>query len=33
MARHPASGQQGLRFETIEEGQAYLDRWDARWAD
>jgi transposase len=23
----------GLRFETIEEAQAYLDRWDARWAD
>ena len=24
---------QGLRFETLEEAQAYLDRWDARWAD
>jgi hypothetical protein len=24
---------QGMRFETIEEGQAYLDHWDARWAD
>src|SRR6188474_2640642 len=24
---------QGLRFETLEEGQTYLDRWDARWAD
>jgi len=23
----------GLRFETIEDAQAYLDRWDARWAD
>src|SRR5262245_2899988 len=23
----------GMRFETIEEGQAYLDHWDARWAD
>jgi len=23
----------GLRFETIEEAQAYLDRWDTRWAD
>jgi transposase len=23
----------GMRFETIEEAQAYLDRWDARWAD
>jgi len=24
---------QGMRFETIEEAQAYLDRWDVRWAD
>jgi transposase len=24
---------QGMRFETIEEAQAYLDRWDTRWAD
>jgi transposase len=24
---------QGLRFETIEAAQAYLDRWDAHWAD
>jgi transposase len=24
---------QGLRFETIEAAQTYLDRWDARWAD
>jgi transposase len=24
---------QGMRFDTIEEGQAYLDHWDARWAD
>jgi hypothetical protein len=23
----------GLRFETIEEAQTYLDRWEARWAD
>jgi hypothetical protein len=23
----------GLRFESLEEAQAYLDRWDARWAD
>jgi transposase len=23
----------GTRFETIEEAQTYLDRWDARWAD
>ena len=24
---------QGMRFETIEEAQTYLDRWDTRWAD
>ena len=23
----------GLRFESLEEGQAYLDRWEERWAD
>jgi transposase len=23
----------GLRFETLEQGQAYLDRWETRWAD
>ena len=23
----------GMRFETIEEAQTYLDRWDTRWAD
>jgi transposase len=23
----------GLRFETLEEAQAYLDRWEERWAD
>jgi transposase len=23
----------GLRFETLDEAQAYLDRWDAHWAD
>jgi transposase len=23
----------GLRFEQLDDGQAYLDRWDARWAD
>jgi hypothetical protein len=23
----------GLRFETLDEAQAYLDRWDARWSD
>jgi transposase len=24
---------QGLRFETLEEAQAYLDRWESHWAD
>ena len=24
---------QGQRFESVEEGQIYLDRWDAHWAD
>ena len=24
---------QGLRFESLEEAQAYLDRWEERWAD
>lgn len=24
---------QGLRFESLEEAQAYLDHWEARWAD
>src|SRR5262245_35703477 len=24
---------QGMRFETLEEAQTYLDRWDTRWAD
>jgi hypothetical protein len=23
----------GLRFESLEEAQAYLDRWEERWAD
>ena len=23
----------GLRFEHLDDGQAYLDRWDRRWAD
>jgi transposase len=23
----------GMRFETLDEAQTYLDRWDARWAD
>jgi transposase len=31
--RHTQQKLQGLRFEAIEAGQAYLDRWDARWAD
>ena len=24
---------QGMRFETLDEAQTYLDRWDSRWAD
>jgi transposase len=24
---------QGMRFETLDEAQTYLDRWDVRWAD
>jgi hypothetical protein len=23
----------GLRFESLDEAQAYLDRWEAHWAD
>ncbi len=30
---HTQEALQGLRFETMELGQAYLDRWDRRWAD
>src|SRR6266446_3501492 len=30
---HPQRAVKGLRFESLEEAQAYLDRWDARWAD
>ena len=30
---HTQTALKGLRFETLEEAQAYLDRWDARWAD
>jgi len=30
---HTQQKLQGLRFERLEEGQAYLDRWDERWAD
>ncbi len=30
---HAQKKLQGLRFETLEEAQAYLDRWEERWAD
>ncbi len=30
---HAQAALKGLRFETLEAAQAYLDRWDARWAD
>jgi hypothetical protein len=30
---HTQAALKGLRFETLEAAQAYLDRWDARWAD
>ena len=30
---HTQKALRGLRFETIEEAQAWLDRWDDRWAD
>jgi transposase len=30
---HTQGALRGLRFETLAEAQAYLDRWDARWAD
>jgi transposase len=30
---HTQTALKGLRFETLEAAQAYLDRWDARWAD
>jgi transposase len=30
---HTQAALKGLRFETLAEAQAYLDRWDARWAD
>jgi transposase len=30
---HTQRAVKGLRFETLEAAQAYLDRWDARWAD
>lgn len=31
--RHAQGKLQGLRFETLEAAQAYLDRWEERWAD
>jgi len=31
--RHTQQKLQGLRFEAMDEAQAYLDRWDERWAD
>jgi len=30
---HTQAALKGLRFERLEDAQAYLDRWDARWAD
>src|SRR5882724_4686443 len=30
---HTQGALKGLRFETLDEAQAYLDRWDTRWAD
>jgi transposase len=30
---HAQQKLQGLRFESLEAGQAYLDRWEERWAD
>ncbi len=30
---HTQAALKGLRFEMLEAAQAYLDRWDARWAD
>src|SRR5438132_2192979 len=30
---HTQAALKGLRFDTLEAAQAYLDRWDARWAD
>jgi transposase len=31
--RHAQLKLRGLRFEAMDEGQAYLDRWEERWAD
>ncbi len=30
---HTQTALRGLRFESLADAQAYLDRWDARWAD
>ena len=30
---HGKGGNNGQRFESLEEAQAYLDRWEANWAD
>ena len=30
---HTQGALKGLRFESLEAGQAYVDRWDTRWAD
>jgi hypothetical protein len=30
---HTQTALKGLRFETLEAAQAYLDRWDTHWAD
>jgi transposase len=31
--RHAQQKVRGLRFESIDQAQAYLDRWESRWAD
>ncbi len=31
--RHAQQKVRGMRFESLEEAQAYLDRWESRWAD
>jgi len=31
--RHAQQKLRGMRFESLEEAQAYLDRWERRWAD
>jgi hypothetical protein len=31
--KHTQLALRGLRFETLEDAQAWLDRWDERWAD